>query len=86
MTVRSNQTVISFDHPFLLPGFEDSQPAGDYRVDFDEELLEAGSRLAWRSTGAFIHLPAIGAPGTRRQMVPVSPSDLDALRQKLQRP
>ena len=49
---------------FLLPGFDAPQPAGDYRVDQDEELIEAFSRLAWRRVGAFIHLPAIGMQWT----------------------
>ena len=42
-----------------MPGFDAPQPAGEYRVDQDEERSRAFSRLAWRRVGAFIHLPAI---------------------------
>jgi hypothetical protein len=78
MTTRTTQTVARFSSPFLLPGIDTPQPAGDYRIDHDEELIETFSRLAWRRVGAFIHLPAITAQGSTRQMVPINPADLDA--------
>ena len=82
MTTRTTQTVVRFSTPFLLPGFDAPQPAGDYRVDQDEELIEVFSRLSWRRVGAFVHLPAIGMNGQTRQMVPASPADLDAALEK----
>jgi hypothetical protein len=78
MTIRTTQTVVSFSSPFTLPGFEEPLPAGDYRVDYDEELIEGLSRLAWHHVGAFIHLPAIGHASSIHQMVPVDTADLDA--------
>ena len=85
MTTRTTQTVVRFASPFLLPGFDTPQPAGDYRVDQDEELLESLSHLAWRRVGAFVHLPAIGMNAQTRQMVPVNPADLDAALEKDQK-
>jgi hypothetical protein len=82
MTKRTTQSVVRFSTPFLLPGFDAPQPAGDYRVDEDEEQIEVLSRLAWRRVGAFIHLPAISAQVPTRQMVPVNPADLDAALEK----
>ncbi|MFN4272154.1 MAG: hypothetical protein ACK4F5_05030 [Aliihoeflea sp.] len=82
MTTRSTQTVVRFASPFLLPGFDTPLPAGDYRVDQDEELLDVSSRLAWRRVGAFVHLPALGIEGQSQQMVPITPADLDAALQK----
>jgi hypothetical protein len=82
MTTRTTQSVARFSSPFLLPGFDQSQPAGDYRVDQDEELIEGVSRLAWRRVSAFIHLPAISAKGSTRQMVAINPADLDAVLEK----
>jgi hypothetical protein len=79
---RTTQTVVSFSSAFLLPGFDMPQPAGDYRVDQDEETIEGLSRLAWRRVAAFIHLPAIAPNGSTRQMVPITPADLDAALQK----
>lgn len=82
MTTRTTQKVVRFSLPFLLPGVDSPQPAGDYRIDQDEELIEATSKLAWRSIGAFIHLPAIGEGGSRRQMVPITVADLEAALEK----
>ncbi|MDN5928480.1 MAG: hypothetical protein L0I29_15530 [Hyphomicrobiales bacterium] len=82
MTTRTTQTVARFSSPFLLPGFDQPQPAGDYRVDQDEESIAGLSRLAWRRVGAFVHLPAISVKGSTRQMVAINPADLDAVLEK----
>lgn len=82
MTTRTTQTIVRFSSPFLLPGFDAPQAAGEYRVDMDEEQIEAFSQLAWRRVGAFIHLPAIGAQASTRQMMPVDPDDLEAALKK----
>jgi hypothetical protein len=78
MTSRTTQTIVHFSSDFRLPGFDAPQPAGDYRVDHDEELIEGASRLAWLRVGAFIYLPAIAARDSVEQMVPIIPSDLEA--------
>lgn len=78
MTSRTTQTIVRFSSPFVLPGFDAPEPAGEYRVDHDEESIEVASHVAWRRVGAFIHLPAIGVQGSSRQMVPISPADFDA--------
>jgi hypothetical protein len=82
MTTRTTQTVVRFTAPFRLPGFDEAQSAGDYRVDQDEELLEISSHLAWRRVSAFIHLPAIGIDGHTHQMAPIDCADLDAALEK----
>jgi hypothetical protein len=82
MTARTAQTFIRFSSPFRLPGFDAPQPAGNYRVDQDDESIEGITRLAWRRVGAFIHLPAIGMHGSTRQMVSINPADLDAILEK----
>lgn len=78
MTTRTTQTVVRFSSAFLLPGFDAPQPAGDYRVDQDEEPIDGLSWLAWRRVAAFIHLPAITLPGPNQQMVPINMTELDA--------
>jgi hypothetical protein len=78
MTSRTTQTVVHFSSDFRLPGFDAPQPAGDYRVDHDEELIEGASRFAWRRIGAFMHLPAIATRASTQQMVPINPADLEA--------
>ncbi|MGO4830810.1 hypothetical protein AB4144_00685 [Rhizobiaceae sp. 2RAB30] len=86
MASRTTQTVVHFSAPFRLPDFDTLQPAGDYRVDHDEETVEGASCLAWRRVGAFIHLPAISATGSTQQMVPINPADLDAALEKDKQP
>ena len=78
MTSRTTQTVVHFPSAFRLPGFDALQPAGDYRVDHDEELVEGASRLAWRRIGAFMHLPSVATRASTQQMVPINPADLEA--------
>ena len=51
---RTTQTVVCFSSTFRLPDFDAPQPAGSYRVDHDEELIESVSRLAWRRVASFI--------------------------------
>lgn len=82
MASRTTETTVRFSKPFLLPGFDLSQPAGDYRVDHDEEALEGLSQIAWHRVGSFIHLPGIGLSGPTRQMVPIKPADLAAALEK----
>jgi hypothetical protein len=79
MPTRTTQTLVRFSSPFLLLGFNEPQPAGEYLVEHDEEMIEVFSRLAWHRVGAFIHVLAIGNPGSTHQMVPIAPADLDAL-------
>jgi hypothetical protein len=78
MAQRTTQAVVHFSAAFLLPGFDEPQPPGDYRVDHDEESIDGAAWLAWRRVGLFIHLPAIGRRKPRHEVVPVDPQDLDA--------
>jgi hypothetical protein len=78
MDSRVTQTVVSFASAFSLPGFDEQQPPGEYRVDREEQPIEIGSHLAWLRVNTFIHLPAIAKPGLKRQMVPIDPVLLEA--------
>ncbi|RUW68763.1 MAG: hypothetical protein E5W38_09860 [Mesorhizobium sp.] len=78
MTTRTTPTIVRFNAAFMLPGFDAPQPAGEYRVDLDEESLEGASRTAWRRVATFIHLPAISAKGSTQQLVPIEPASLEA--------
>lgn len=78
VTSRTTPTVVRFNEPFMLPGFDAPQPAGKYRVDLDEESLEGASRIAWRRVATFIHLPAISVKGPTQQMVQIEPALLEA--------
>lgn len=78
VTTRTTPTIVRFNAAFMLPGFDAPQPAGEYRVDLDEEPLEGASRTAWRRVATFIHLPAISAKGSTQQLVPIEPASLEA--------
>lgn len=78
MVTRTTSTTVRFSAPFLLSGFDSPQPAGEYRVDHDEESIDGVSWQAWHRTGSFIFLPAVNATTSISQMVPVSPDELDA--------
>ena len=56
MTVRTTRTTISVSQPFELRDLDDIQPAGDYLLDTDEELIEGLSRLAYRRVATLLHL------------------------------
>jgi hypothetical protein len=58
VTVRTTRTTISFSQPFKLRDLDDIQPAGDYLLDTDEELIEGLSRLAYRRVATLLHLPS----------------------------
>jgi hypothetical protein len=78
MNTRTTHTVVRFESTFWMPGFDASQPPGEYLVDRDEEPVEIASHLAWRRVATFIHLPAISTKGSTQQMVPIDPALLDA--------
>lgn len=79
MTIRTSQTMLTFTRHFQLDGFSGFQPAGEYRVDLDEELIEGLSFIAYRRVAALLHLPAISAPQGCVQLVTMTPSELDAI-------
>ena len=77
MTNRTTQTTVRFPSPFVLPELGE-QPAGDYRIDHDEEAIEGLSHIAWQRTGTFIRLPSIGTQSPTQQMVPIGPGTINA--------
>ncbi|GLS21555.1 hypothetical protein GCM10007874_45720 [Labrys miyagiensis] len=79
MNIRTSHITVIFAKPFLLEGFADRQPAGEYRVDIDEERIEGISFLAYRRVAALIHLPKISAPQNSTQSVTMRPTEFDAM-------
>jgi len=82
MTVHTTRTTISFSQPFKLRDVDDIQPAGDYLLDTDEELIEGLSRLAYRRVATLLHLPSTPLPQGRTEVLSVSPAELDAALEK----
>jgi hypothetical protein len=82
MTIRTTRTTVSFSQPFKLKDLDDIQPAGDYLLDTDEELIEGLSRLAYRRVATSLHLPSTSRPQSRTELVYVNPAELDAVLEK----
>lgn len=81
MAKRTIRRTVRFKAPFLLNGFDAPQPPGEYIIEEDEERIEGASTIAHRRVATYIHLPAVGARGTTREMVQIDSQDLeDALR------
>lgn len=78
MTTRTTETTITFRRPFTLAAMDGVQPAGSYRVETDEELLQGLSFNAFQRVATMLHLPALSAPGGKRQVVTVDPAELAA--------
>ena len=78
MATRTSQSTVRFGSTFLLQGFDAPQPAGEYRVERDEETIEGSSWLGWRCVATFIYLPAIGVVRSTQQLLQVDPAELQA--------
>ena len=78
MTTRTLTKTVTFRRPFLIGDFDEVLPAGDYRVEIDEELLGALSFSAYRRIRAVIFLRAkCGNPNLTRSLT-IDPNELDA--------
>ena len=78
MTVRTSQKTVVFTRPFVLNGIIETQPAGDYIVETDEELLEGISFPAYRRVLTLIHLhEKPNRPGVRETLT-IDPEELEA--------
>jgi hypothetical protein len=78
LTVRTDRTTISFMNPFSLKELEGVQPAGNYLVETDHEVIEGLSRLAYRRVATLLTIPSISASQSLSQRVYVDQTDLDA--------
>jgi hypothetical protein len=79
MTIRTTRTTVSFSSPFTLQSLEGVQPAGEYVVLIDDELIEGLSRLAYRRVATLFQTPAVSASKRRpTESFAISQTELDA--------
>ncbi len=78
MTIRTTQSTVSFSNPFTLRNLEGVQPAGEYVVLADDELIEGLSRIAYRRMTTLFQTPAISASQRQVQSFSISQTELDA--------
>lgn len=76
MIQRTTTRTVTFAHPFTLSGVDEVQPAGNYTVEIDEELIQTLSFPAYRSTGTWFRLPSQGGIATATRAVKVTPTEL----------
>ncbi len=77
MTSRTTTSTVTFAYPFILAGYSDELPAGDYKIFVDEDLVENLSFAAYRRTAT--HLRIEGQTGAgRTEMRPIDPENLEA--------
>jgi hypothetical protein len=77
-TTRSVRRTVRFESSFTLRSVGCEQPAGDYLIETDEELIEGISRLAYRRLATHLHLPSRSQSSYTQQMVVVDPVELEA--------
>jgi hypothetical protein len=76
MTMRTIVKTVAFLHPFRLSGVDEEQPAGNYEVETDEELIEDMSFLGYRRIATLIHLPVLASRPGIRQTLTIDPAEL----------
>jgi hypothetical protein len=76
VTTRTSSRTITFLHPFRLSGVDDTQPAGRYLVETDEEMIESVSFPAYRRLATLLRLA--GRPGSTEsaRVVDINPAEL----------
>jgi hypothetical protein len=78
LTIRTTRATVSFSRPFTLQTLEGVQPAGEYVVLIDDELIEGLSRIAYRRVATLFQTPAISASQRLIQSFSISQTELDA--------
>jgi len=82
MTTRTIRSIAVFNEAFTLRGIDGELPAGSYRIETEEELIESLSFVALRRLETTIEIPAIGSVSLKRQIVPIDPLDLAAAQER----
>ena len=78
MTIRTTRTTVSFSSPFTLHNLRGVQPAGEYVVFVDDELIEGLPRMAYRRLVTLFQTPAICGSQVPIQSFSISQTELDA--------
>jgi hypothetical protein len=82
MTTQTTRSIALFQAAFTLRGIDGELPAGSYRIETEEELIESLSFVAFRRLETTIELPAIGSASNMRQIIPIDLLDLKAAQER----
>lgn len=53
MLSRTTTSVVTFSYPFVVAGYTDELPAGEYEVLAEDEVMQSRSLAAYRRTATF---------------------------------
>jgi hypothetical protein len=79
---RTRRDLVTFLHPFSLPGIQEEQRPGTYTVEAIEELIDAPTLVAYRRVSTTIVLPSPRYGYAAKQVVAIDPCDLEAAKKK----
>jgi hypothetical protein len=82
MTQRTVHTTITFSQPFMMSGFEEPLPAGTYKIETLEELIEGLSFPAWRRIETLLLLNQQPGQPKLSQVAVVDPVELEEARSR----
>lgn len=82
MTLRTTRSTVTFLNPFVLGGYDEVLPAGEYDLEIDEELMGDLSFLAYRRIATMIHLPAKSERRLHSTTLTIDPAALEAALQR----
>jgi len=77
MITRTTRKTVTFRKLFKLEGFDHSQPAGNYMVETDEELLDTLTRSALRRLATRIEIYPRPGHLTLMEVVTIDPAELE---------
>jgi len=78
LSVKTTRSIASFHEPFSLRNLEGIQPAGEYHVYIEDELIPGLSRTAWRRISTLLQTPSISSSQKHSRLVVTSPAELEA--------
>ncbi len=78
MTTRTVSKILTFKHPFQIGVSEEMQPAGSYKVDTDEELIEGLSFVSYRRVLMVIHLHSKSKIKSLTRALTITAKELEA--------
>lgn len=78
LTIKTTRAIAAFNEPFSLRNVEGVQPAGEYAVYLEDELIEGLSRAVYRRIATILQTPSLSSPQEQSRLVVISPTELDA--------
>jgi hypothetical protein len=80
MTERTTRKIVTFARSFVIDGFDQELPAGQYAVETEEELVSGLSFPVYRRVSTTLYVDRIpGKPGVKEAWR-IDPEALDAAR------